>query len=611
MRRPTLLGVIYPSFLVVILLTIIVISFSATSTIRELLFDQTKLRLKEVTRLLRDVIDEEEYPYGDEMRSLKSRLSMSEEMRVIFYRADGTMLHSNHLIETETIRSPLVPATLSALEGEEASSIVRGAGPPFERVYYAVPLLHEGEVIGAVETSLPLTTVTTTLESTYGTVILVAVVMLLGSILMSYYVSLRIDRPLKKIAAAARRYRDFDFSSHPSITGPEEIHIVSQALKSMSTSLQERIQTITGQKQELQSILNGMVEAVILLDGNLTIREINPAAGQLIKQSYREAVGKSLLQVLHNSEMYDFATEALGSSTPLEKTMSMPEELDPAKLSSRPSAKAGRQIHLQIHASAVTQELVENGFTKQMKRVVLVLNDITRMKNLERIRKDFVANVSHELKTPITSIKGFTETLLEGALEDEEAGRQFVSIIRDQSDRLVAIIEDLLSLSRLEQHEEGSVEREYATISGILSGAVQACSSRAQEKETNIEVACPEEMQIYGNSLLIEQALVNLIDNSVKYSPPFTKIEIVCRDSGEGVYITVKDNGPGIPQKDLSRIFERFYRVDKTRSRELGGTGLGLAIVKHIVISHGGEVDVESELGGGSDFSMFFPHRTR
>jgi two-component system phosphate regulon sensor histidine kinase PhoR len=245
-----------------------------------------------------------------------------------------------------------------------------------------------------------------------------------------------------------------------------------------------------------------------------------------------------------------------------------------------------------------------------MKRVVLVLNDITRMKNLERIRKDFVANVSHELKTPITSIKGFTETLLEGALEDDEAGRQFVSIIRDQSERLVAIIEDLLSLSRLEQHDEGSVDREYTAMSGILSGAVQVCNGRAEEKESSIEVECPEDLQIYGNSLLIEQALVNLIDNAIKYSPPSSRVEVICSDNDQGTYITVRDNGSGIPQKDLSRIFERFYRVDKTRSRELGGTGLGLAIVKHIVISHGGEVTVESEPGDGSDFSMFFPRAT-
>jgi two-component system phosphate regulon sensor histidine kinase PhoR len=602
------LGVIYPSFLVVILLTIVIISFSATSTIRGLLFDQTKLRLQEITRLLRDLIDEEEFPRGGEIRALESGLSISEEMRVVIYDAEGEIIYASGLIETETLRTPPVPAAVTALSGEEASSDIRGGNRPLERVYYAVPLERDGEIIGAVETSLPITTVTTTLESTYGTIILVSVFMLLGSILVSYYASLRIDRPLKKIAAAARRYRDFDFSGHPYITGPEEIHVVSEALRSMSDSLQERIQTITGQKQELQTILNGMVEAVILLDENLTIKEVNPAAELLIKRGYEESVDKSLLQVLHNSELYDFASEALSSSTPLEKTLSMPEELDPATLTSRPSAKAGRLIHLQVHASAVNQEFMAEGLLRRTKRVVLVLNDITRMKNLERIRKDFVANVSHELKTPITSIKGFAETLLEGALEDEEASRSFVSIIRDQSERLVAIIEDLLSLSRLEQQDEQSFEREESSIAAIINGAVQVCSSRAQEKGSRIEVDCPEDLHIYGNGLLIEQALVNLIDNAVKYSPPQTRVEVSCRDAGEGVYVTVRDNGPGIPQKDLSRVFERFYRVDKTRSRELGGTGLGLAIVKHIVISHGGEVTVESEYGGGSDFTMFFPH---
>lgn len=607
MRRQTLVGVIYPSFLVVIIFTIIIISISATTTIRGLLFDQTTLRLKAVTRILSELIDEEAYPYGPQVRDIRTGLTSNEEMRIILYRGNEKILHSNHLIETEAIKAPTVPSTGKAFDGEAGGCIVRGEPLTLERVYYSVPIRHGDEIAGVIEASLPLTSVKTTLMASYDTLLLIIGVMLLGSIFMSYYVSVRIDLPLKKISAAARRYRDFDFTPHPRINAPREVEIVSETLRSMSISLQERIQTTMRQKQELRTILDGMVEAVILLDGNLAVREINPAVEKLFKRHYTQVVGKNLLQVVRSSELYDLVSEALHSEHSLEKTMSMPEELDPAMLSSRPSARAGRFIHLQVHASVVTEEVNEEGVTRELKRVVVVLNDITRMKNLERIRRDFVANVSHELKTPITSIKGFTETLLEGAIEDRESAHSFVSIIHAQSERLVAIIEDLLSLSRLEQQEDSSMEKENSAVAPIINGAVQICRVRAEKKWINITSHCRKDETVYGNNHLIEQALVNLIDNAVKYSPKEAKVEIICRNEAKGTYLTVHDNGPGIPQKELARIFERFYRVDKTRSRELGGTGLGLSIVKHIAIAHGGEVTVESELEAGSDFTVFFP----
>ena len=608
MRRPTLIGVIYPSFLIVILFTVGIFWFFATSTLRNLLYAQTELRLKEISGILRTMIDGETYPLGGDTAALCSRLTFNDEdTRVILYRADGSIFRSNQLIETELIQAPLVQASRRALRGEESGSVTRGSSPTLDRMYYSVPIMHKDQVVGAVETSLPLQTVISTLENAFATIGFVAIVMVLISMYISYYLSSRIDTPLKKIAAAARRYRDFDFSSHPYISGPEEVIVVSDSLRSMSSSLQDRIQTITRQKQELRTVLNGMTEAVFLLDGKLMIREINPAGEKLAKRSYRDLVGKSILQVIHNSELYDFVSSALATDHPLEKTMSMPEEIDPSQLSSRPSARAGRQIHLHVYASAATEEVEEDGFAKREKRVVLVLNDITKMINLERIRRDFVANVSHELKTPITSIKGFTETLLEGAMEDPEARKTFITIIGEQSNRLVAIIEDLLSLSRLEQQDQEAVERETISVCTIISGAVQVCKRQADGKETSISVECAAETTVYGNALLIEQALVNLIDNAVKYGDSETVVTVSCRQQTRGTYISVQDDGPGIPEKELERIFERFYRIDKARSRELGGTGLGLSIVKHIVISHEGEVRVESTLNGGSRFTMFFP----
>jgi two-component system phosphate regulon sensor histidine kinase PhoR len=240
---------------------------------------------------------------------------------------------------------------------------------------------------------------------------------------------------------------------------------------------------------------------------------------------------------------------------------------------------------------------------------VVVLNDVTRLKRLEAVRRDFVANVSHELKTPVTSIKGFTETLLDGASEDPEASRRFLRIIAGQADRLNSIIEDLLALSALEATREGRPALEEADVCDVVTVAVEVCEPKAQAKGINIDTQCAGSVFAPINPPLLEQAVVNLIDNAVKYSPEGSEIGVRLEEIGDQVVIRVADHGPGIPREHLTRLFERFYRVDKARSRDLGGTGLGLSIVKHIAQVHGGRVSVESTLGRGSTFSIYLPRR--
>jgi two-component system phosphate regulon sensor histidine kinase PhoR len=238
--------------------------------------------------------------------------------------------------------------------------------------------------------------------------------------------------------------------------------------------------------------------------------------------------------------------------------------------------------------------------------VLIVVHDVTRVRQLENARRDFVANVSHELKTPITSIKGFVETLLEGAILDPEHAGEFLKIIGRQADRLGAIIEDLLSLSRIEQEaEQGKIHLAGRKIKSILKAAIQACNTRSEGKKIDVSLTCPEDLRARVNGPLLEQALINLIDNAVKYSDPGSSVAVEAgKDNGQ-VVIKVKDQGVGIAQEHLPRLFERFYRVDPSRSRKVGGTGLGLAIVKHIAQAHGGKVGVESTPGQGSTFAVY------
>jgi two-component system phosphate regulon sensor histidine kinase PhoR len=239
---------------------------------------------------------------------------------------------------------------------------------------------------------------------------------------------------------------------------------------------------------------------------------------------------------------------------------------------------------------------------------VAILHEVTQLKKLEKVRRDFVANVSHELRTPVTSIKGFVETLLDGAMDNPEELKRFLTIVASQTDRLNAIIEDLLTLSRIEQDEEkAEIPLEHSPVRSVLETAIEVCRMKAAEKNIRLEMTCEPDLTASMNAPLLEQAVINLIDNAIKYSSPDQAIQLSAEQSGNEVVIRVRDEGCGIGREHLPRIFERFYRVDKARSRKLGGTGLGLAIVKHIAQTHGGRATVESLLGKGSTFSIHLP----
>jgi len=239
---------------------------------------------------------------------------------------------------------------------------------------------------------------------------------------------------------------------------------------------------------------------------------------------------------------------------------------------------------------------------------LIVINDVTNIRRLESIRRDFVANVSHELKTPITSIEGFAETLLDGALEEPEDARRFVEIINKQASRLHAIVEDLLALSRVEQEaKREEILLQELPVVDVLQSAILTCKPKAEREGVVTSLVCEQGIMAQMNPALLEQAVINLLDNAIKYSGQGCAIRVEAEKQPGEVLIRVCDNGVGIAKQDVARIFERFYRVDKARSAKLGGTGLGLSIVKHIISAHHGHVSVESSLGKGSTFTIHLP----
>jgi two-component system phosphate regulon sensor histidine kinase PhoR len=296
--------------------------------------------------------------------------------------------------------------------------------------------------------------------------------------------------------------------------------------------------------------------------------------------------GRTIYETIRNTDLQQFVSRTLTSQAPVEGELVLGDD---------------RDRYVQAHGTVL------RGADGMGIGALVVLNDVTRLIKLENIRRDFVANVSHELKTPITSIKGFVETLLMGNVEKEETSH-FLQIVSKHADRLNLIINDLLSLSKIEQGaERNEIALTKEAISDVLQSAILLCTEKGKAKGISIELDCDEELKARFNARLLEQAVVNLLDNAIKYSDSDSVILVAGDLEEDGVVISVTDQGCGIAEEHLPRLFERFYRVDKARSREMGGTGLGLAIVKHIAQSHGGRVDVKSRRDVGSTFTIHLP----
>ncbi len=572
------------------------VAFFTYRNLTQLLYREYYLRLESAGILLRASLPEEPEELIDKAGEVARKIGTEESIRITFIDSEGIVFADSHEDPEVMDNHAGRPEIREALSGSENATVRRSPTLSIPMFYHAFPLRNRsGDVFAVLRMSIPSVNLENLVSTAAWEISLITFVLLAAAIAAMVAVSRRITVPLSKIAKSAAAYAEYDFSSTMNIGGPLEISTTADALQSMARSLTSRIGEVTRQKQELEAVLTGMNEAVIVLDRDLVITEVNPSAGRLFGASPEPLPGKSLIQLIHNTELNDFAREALASQGISQCSIVLPGK--------------GAETYLQVNASTI-EAVVENaeGETR-IQRLILVMNDITTLKKLEEVRKEFVANVSHELKTPITSIKGFVETLLDGAIDDREHARRFLTIIENQTSRIGNIVEDLLTLSRLEQNKKSSkFPFEPVTLSKTASDAIAVCQNRANEKSISVTSRCDGETKVLGNPRLMEQAVVNLVDNAIKYCPEGSEISIYREAIKKGIHtLVIRDNGPGIPQKDQSRIFERFYRVEKARSRDMGGTGLGLAIVKHIMLIHGGSVTLESRRGEGTAFFLHFP----
>jgi two-component system phosphate regulon sensor histidine kinase PhoR len=455
------------------------------------------------------------------------------------------------------------------------------------QLYMAVPMTKDGAVIGVVRASFTVDAIHGVLLTVTFRILIVGLLTGLVSVGIGLFASRLLTEPLEEMEHGARRFAEGDLKARVGVPDSLELANLAEGLNRMARLLDGRIQTETRQRREREAVLASMDEGVLALDLDQKILEINAAAARLLAVDAAQAPGRSLLEVVRNPELERFVTAALAADTGLEGDLVLQDEED---------------MYVQLRGTPL------KGHEEQRIGILVVFNDVTRLRRLETVRREFVSNASHELRTPITSIRGFAETLVESVASDPEAARRFAGIIEAQACRLETLVEDMLTLSRLEhESEREKLTLERLSVAGVLRAAAVVCGARAEARKIQLDIVCPDGLEVAMAGSLMEQAVVNLLDNAIKYSDEGAAVTVVAETSGDRLAIRVRDRGCGIEKKHLPRLFERFYRVDNARSRKLGGTGLGLAIVKHIVLAHGGEVGVTSAPGEGSEFTIRLP----
>lgn len=535
--------------------------------------------------VLRDLLIEKELP---QLESVCQAWERRTGVRITVATSEGQPLCDSRVSRAALASDPVsgrMTRLHADLLGTGGSELLR----PNQNWLEAGGEVRDGEeILGYVRVALPMSAVSARgPDMGLGRIFAVGLLGVAATAAISFGLARRFAESLQRLSSGVEHFAAGDLERRIGPDSVEEFSREADTINAALERLETRLRSILQQQNEQEAMLRSMADGVLAIDRNGHIINLNATCARLLGASAEGSKGRLVHEMIRKPDLLRFVEVALDNHQTREGDIELhgPED---------------RCLHAQ------SSSLYDS--RGQRIGALIMLHDVTRIRRLENVRRDFVANVSHELRTPITSIKGFIETLLDGASTDVETAERFLRITLRQVNRLDAIIADLLTLSRIEKGVDGrSVRLQRDSIGHVLEAAVEMCAHKSGEKGVRVALQCEDGLEAEINATLLEQAVINLVDNAIKYSPAEGEVLVEASQEEDRVIIQIRDQGCGIEARHLPRLFERFYRVDKARSRELGGTGLGLAIVKHIALTHRGSVGVESTLGKGSTFSIVLP----
>jgi two-component system phosphate regulon sensor histidine kinase PhoR len=568
---------VFGTYLIIIILTVAFFYLLAWKQTESFFTETVETSLMNYARLV-------DLSSRDEIRKQIKNISAISKARVTLTDENGTVLADSERNPAEMENHLNRPEIQEARLKGQGSTIRYSRTIGMDMIYVAFPVKEDRFITGYVRLARPLVEVKHATEKMNRSLIMSILIMIIPSLLIAIMFSYRLTVPIKAMEMFTERLRRGREPGSLFIETGDEMKKLADNINYLVLELQNQIRTANIEKEKLVAAFASMSEGVLVLNSESRIEISNLAFKRMFGAQFGEVTGKTLIEAFRNIALQNAFDRFRSTGEQLSEEITIGDETAPVTLNVSFSKIRGEE-----------------------EKTILVFHDVTRLKKLERMRMDFVANVSHEIKTPLTAILGFVETLQSGALDDKETALRFLDIINKHAQRLNRLLEDLLTISNIEMGEM-KFFFESVSISGIVENIIPVISAKADEKQITLERNIPETLPlIRADRDRIVQILLNILDNAVKFTPEKGKVSISATDKGDGtVEIRISDTGIGVPQNEISRLGERFYRVEKTRSRELGGTGLGLSIVKHLMAAHGGRMEIQSRLGVGTTVSLIF-----
>jgi two-component system phosphate regulon sensor histidine kinase PhoR len=510
-----------------------------------------------------------------------ARAGTETRARVTIIARDGTVLADSQHEPASMDNHAGRPEVRQALAGATGTAVRHSATLDVDLCYLAVPADIEGRPGVILRLSVPLRQIEVAAAAVRWIILQSSLVAAAFALAVAFFVSRAFSRRIRRIQTFAQELVNAEYSGTLASQPDDELGSVARSLRSMAAQFRRMLQTLADELARRKAVLAGMVEGVLAVDRDLRVTFCNDSFARAVKAGVPERI--PVVEVVRDPEFLELLRRVIASGEPVRRRLTL-------------VAAQGRVFDVQ---GAPVGEHPGGG-------AIAVLHDITDLERLERVRKDFVANISHELRTPLAAIRGYAETLLDGASEDAANCRKFLEVIRRNTVRLGDIAADLLALSELEAEREPPAP-EKISVREVAVAALRTVERQAVAHNVDVYAGTMDDVHVMGQRFRLEHALVNLLDNAIRFNRAGGEVRLEAVLAGDQVRVRVSDTGIGIPFLDLPRIFERFYCVDKARSRETGGTGLGLTIVKHVAEKMGGTVAVESSLGKGSVFTLLFP----